>query len=167
VNLFSFFPVCVQIQTVDGEASLDIKVPGTFGACTDPNKEPENVFNGYQDPFPTGRYLDYCEIWADEFDAGDRVTNFCVKDKDGVIPEGLRANFPEYPVIGKFFDDGLEETENIKPGLFVQPTKTLRIGNIDKIPMFVPSGLYICGTFKSGGSTEKTVRCNFFWGKKL
>lgn len=164
--LFVMFPIAVQAQTTDGEASISIKVPGTFGACTDPSKQVAEPFNGYQDPFPTGRYLDRCEIWADEYTPGDLVTGLHVSDLDGVVPEPMRPYFPAYPVIGVFYDVEITETENVKAGLFTQPNRPLSVSSIDKIPMFVPSGLYIAGTFKTASTTPKTVRCNFFWGKK-
>lgn len=161
-------PCCILAETdAQGESQISIRVPGTFGKLTDGTVDLPRAFLGYDPNFPEGRYLNYSEMWVDDPMAGDRVTLMQVVDSDGVIPENMRSQFPQYPVIQTFFDQEIIETSNLKAGLFLTNTPA-KIGAVGEVPVFVPAGLYIQGAFKGGSQTQgRKLRCNMVWGKRV
>lgn len=158
----SFAPACVVGVTDDtGVADVSIRIPGNF--------------SGYD--ATRGRFMKGAEIWAATPADGDRVYNFRMEDRDGILAqipdverEGhmLSERYPNYPVLSYFQDQDVAETDSLMRGVFLHPAAPLKLSAMDldgKAQVtFVPSGMYIGATFKSGVTEAgRKARCNFMW----
>lgn len=150
-------PVCFEGQTDDtGVVIIQFQIPGTFSG-----------FNGFVDPISNGRYFNCCEVWADIGENGDKLKNLCIKDIDGIIPVDQRIAFPNYPVIGTFFDTSMTETSTVIQGLQLRPGKITEICHTGIVPDFLPAGLYVYGEIHTATATAgKWFRGNFYMSKK-
>lgn len=149
----------VRVQTgEDGTADIVVKIPGTF--------------NGMNASTSDGRFFSSALIWAEDPVNGDKITDICVKDLDGVIIEAARVAFPDYPIVGYSIDPEIdyeaEGNESIHPSLWLNGSRPIEIGpaNMD-MPKFIPSGLYICAKFVAGTvASGRTLNANFLWTKR-
>lgn len=154
-------PLAVVAETdSDGIAHVEIQIPGAFAGLGDPTK---------------GRFLKQAEIWSDDGLPGDRVYNLRVEDKDRLIATSLGApgeplsdaavrvavGLPHYPVVEYFQDQEAVETDNLKRGAWLTREKLL-LHSVDSEGKpqfrFVASGLWICGTFVTGATSDKAGR---------
>lgn len=143
---------------IGGTVTNQLKIPGTFSSM-DGSVAPAN-----------GRWLKETMIWTDAGAVGDKLTLLRIEDVDGVIPVPARAAFPDYPVLSYLMDQEVESPG--AGGLFIPVGQLIRIQPIDPLDVrglqFIPSGLYLCSTFTSGGlSLSKTCRINYLWGKYI
>lgn len=134
-----------------GSVTTSVQIPGTFGGIipADPSQ---------------GRYLKSVMIWCDAPAAGDQITLLQVVDTDGLVPSGIRALFPDYPVIFDLLDDPSGATKAL-----MLPGTPIIVEAFDVIGQpttrFIPSQLYIKMTYQAGGlGLSKTMRTVIRWG---
>lgn len=136
-----------QTGLLTGTATVSIQIPGTFVSLLRPQ-----TGGG-------GRLFVSGTISMGSPAKGDYATGFKVVDNDGVIPSGLRGNFPNYPVISDWSDPGVS-AGNVGIDLETdKPTAITPMGNNN----FCPSGLYLTGTVQKASVGVDTVYVDIQW----
>lgn len=147
-------PVYFSVTTIlGGSAAFSVKVPGTYG--------------GLQPTDPTaGRYFKQARCWSTAPEDGDILTGLKLTDTDGVLATAERALCPNYPDVSYFYDPQVDG-QTLKTGLLLNGETMIDAFNpAGNAPLLLPSGLYIAGTFTSGGLTVgATFRVNIIWGR--
>lgn len=161
-----YTPVCSYDATdSNGQATLRIRVPGTFGGTTfDPGS-----------PVP-GRFLKSVQVWCDTPTNGDRVYDMRLEDDNSIlaaIPDPLNPGhmvserFASYPTIYKFSE--ASPSSPATSGLYVTPSNyVICIEGIDKSQSdFAPAGFSFVVDYQNAvliGKSGKIVRANLYWG---
>lgn len=155
-------PACYTVDVdINGRAPISIRVPGTFSGL-----KPSGVM------IPDGRFVKLIEFWCDTYSAGDRLYDLRAEDTDGIIPVPARVAFAAYPVLFRFDESDLLETNGMSRGLWLRSSSTIRFSPFDDggdaALDFIPSGVYLVGTFEAGDGllgNGRKVRANLSWGK--
>lgn len=136
--------ICSNQAEVDGngEALVEILVPGTFNGVT--------IFES------NGRYISGGETWFDSQHKDDRITEVSVVDKDNILGYGANT------VIKTYHDT--EAAESLRGWRI-----PMKYGHIYAETLgfygFIPSGLYVAIKGKKGGNiTTGTLYLNIEWG---
>ena len=159
-------PVCLNATSdAGGLASFSVKVPGTFGLSAK-GEVAGNPLNGYVEPYADGRFFVRSEIWSKDAVDGDMIINLVAIDNDGVMTASLRSIFPLYPIISTFYDSQITETDYIKKGVYAHPSEKTLFTPPLNVPVFIPSGIYLQGTYKTSAA-NRVMRANIFWGSYL
>lgn len=141
-----------QILTTDvnGSAFFNIKVPGIFGGIPDGLIEPAS-----------GRNIVKAEIWTVKGTDGDRLTSIRVTDSDGLL-DILKSKLPNYPDIQYFVDSNADP---VLQGLYIPTTIPLILHPLVEGYSFIPSGLYLAGTFQTANPQllGQQVIINIHW----
>lgn len=153
----TFQPISISLTTNgSGDANLSVRVPGTFTGPSDDK---------------SGRFLKFIDVWSDSGTDGDRICDLRIEDSDAILAGiGLSGNFADYPVLYYFEDREVEESASVKRGLYLINGLT-RLEKIDQRDPhnFIPSGMYLKGTFKTANvvALGQKVRINLGWGKNI
>lgn len=143
-------PVYFSATTLlGGSINFSFKVPGTYAGLTPTDQT-------------AARYLKEIRIWSDSPQNGDVLTNLKITDTDGVCFAPEQAALPNYPDVA-LFSELASLPAGLSTGILLNPDGcTIVNPSTDLKP--VPSGLYLSGTFSSGGlSLGKTMRCQIMW----
>lgn len=148
--------MCASMTSnLQGDASVSIKVPGTFNGGTPP---------------ANGRYFKSVIITSNVNGYGSRIHSITFEDTDRVIAAAMggltdqqmqAAGFPNYPTVLNLVDTAITETASIKMGMFIAPNQSIKLTPIKNDLEFVPSGLYFKASFT--GAATSTTYMNFEW----
>lgn len=135
--------LCLSFQTalLTGIGSATLKIPGTFSIGA------------------PGRYLCDASIFFGNPSVGDKINKVQVIDVDGIMPSPLRAQFPQYPILGSWEDSAVDQNFQ---GFFLEPSGPTKIIPSDR-DNALPAGMYLSIEMQKASVGVYTAYINVVW----